>query len=277
MIMISPPPITTLSNGVSIPQLGLGTSHQGGYSEEAIKHALMVGCRHVDTAQRYGSEEGVGRAVRDAGLDRGEVFLTTKLWPDYYGIQACMEATSLSLSRLGTDYLDLYLMHWPGARNSGEISDTWRTMELLLERGKARAIGVSNFQERHLAKLLEEASVVPHVNQIEFHPYQQDMNLINFCRERNICVGGYSPLAKGRVLGDNVVEQVAKEKGVTAAQVVIRWSLQRGVITIPKSTKVERVDENFDVLKFDLNSDQMSKLDSLHRNMRVTWDPSSVP
>lgn len=275
--MLLPQPTTTLSNGVTMPQLGLGTSHQGGYSEEAIKHALLFGCRHVDTAQRYGSEEGVGRAVREVGLDRGEVFITTKLWPDYYGSQSCMEATSLSLSRLNTDYLDLYLLHWPGARNSKEIQDTWRTMELLLESGKARSIGVSNFQERHLERLLEEASVVPHVNQIEFHPYQQDMELINFCMERNICVGGYSPLAKGRVMDDPVVKQVAKEKGVSVAQVVIRWSLQRKIITIPKSIKVDRVVENFNVLKFELNSDQMTKLNSLHRNMRVTWDPSTVP
>eukprot|EP00090_Calanus_glacialis_P025013 TRINITY_DN3885_c0_g1_i1.p1 TRINITY_DN3885_c0_g1~~TRINITY_DN3885_c0_g1_i1.p1 ORF type:complete len:286 (-),score=89.24 TRINITY_DN3885_c0_g1_i1:442-1224(-) len=260
-----------------MPQLGLGTSHQGGYSEEAIRHALLVGCRHVDTAQRYGSEEGVGKAVMESGLDRGELFITTKLWPDYYGNKACMEATSLSLSKLNMDYVDLYLLHWPGARNSQELLETWRTMELLLESGKARAIGVSNFQERHLLRLLEDASIAPHVNQIEFHPYQQDLELINFCKERNICVGGYSPLAKGRVVDDPVVKQVAKEKGVTAAQVVIRWSLQREIITIPKSTKVDRVTENFNVLEFALNLEQMSMLDSLDRDMRVTWDPSTVP
>jgi len=275
--MFAPSPTTTLANGVCIPMLGLGTSHQGGYSEDAINHALMLGCRHVDTAQRYGSEEGVGRAVRDAGLDRGEVFLTTKLWPESYGAEACMQATSLSLSNLNTDFIDLYLLHWPGGRNPREITETWRTMELLLESGKARAIGVSNFQERHLVRLLEEASVVPHVNQIEFHPYQQDLKLIDFCRERDICVGGYSPLAKGKVLEDTMVEQVARESGVTMAQVVIRWSLQRGIITIPKSTKVNRVQENYKVFKFELNSEQMSKLDNLQRNLRVTWDPSNVP
>jgi len=275
--MFAPSPTTTLANGVCIPMLGLGTSHQGGYSEDAINHALMLGCRHVDTAQRYGSEEGVGRAVRDAGLDRGEVFLTTKLWPESYGAEACMQATSLSLSNLNTDFIDLYLLHWPGGRNPREITETWRTMELLLESGKARAIGVSNFQERHLVRLLEEASVVPHVNQIEFHPYQQDLKLIDFCRERDICVGGYSPLAKGKVLEDTMVEQVARESGVTMAQVVIRWSLQRGIITIPKSTKVNRVQENYNVFKFELNSEQMSKLDNLQRNLRVTWDPSNVP
>ena len=275
--MLSTQPYITLSNGVTMPQLGLGTSHQGGYSEEAIKHALLVGCRHVDTAQRYGSEEGVGKAVMESGLDRGELFITTKLWPEYYGNKACMEATSLSLSRLNMDYVDLYLLHWPGARNSQEMLETWRTMELLLESGKARSIGVSNFQERHLQRLLEDASITPHVNQIEFHPYQQDLELINFCKERNICVGGYSPLAKGRLLDDPMVKQVAKEKGVTAAQVVIRWSLQKDIITIPKSTKVDRVTENFNVLEFDLNLEQMSKLDSLERGMRVTWDPSTVP
>jgi len=270
-------PHTTLSNGVTMPQLGLGTSHQGGYSEEAIKQALLIGCRHVDTAQRYGSEEGVGKVVMESGLDRGELFITTKLWPDYYGSKACMEATSSSLSRLNMDYVDLYLLHWPGARNSQELLETWRTMELLLESGKARSIGVSNFQERHLQRLVEDASIVPHLNQIEFHPYQQDLELINFCKERNICVGGYSPLAKGRVVEDPVVKQVAKEKGVTAAQVVIRWSLQRDVITIPKSTKVDRVSENFNVLGFDLNLEEMRKLNRLARDMRVTWDPSTVP
>ena len=270
-------PTITLSNGVIMPQLGLGTSHQGGFSQEAIKHALLTGCRHVDTAQRYGSEEGVGKAVRESGIARKELFVTTKLWPDFYGKKACLEATTSSLCRLGMDYVDQYLLHWPGARSPGELADTWRTMELLLESGKARSIGVSNFQERHLERLLEEASVVPHLNQIEFHPYQQDMELVNFCRENNICVGGYSPLAKGMVLDDPVVKQIAKVLGVTPAQVVIRWSLQREVVTIPKSTKVERVVENFNVLNFELTSDQITLLDKLHKNMRVTWDPSTVP
>jgi len=267
----------TLSNGVAIPQLGLGTSHQGGFSLEAIRHALLVGCRHIDTAQRYGSEEGVGKAVTESGIERKELFITTKLWPDFYGNKACLEATARSLSILNMDYVDMYLLHWPGARSQGEMIDTWRTMELLLESGKTRAIGVSNFQERHLNRLLEEASVVPHLNQIEFHPYQQDLGLINFCKENDICVGGYSPLAKGRVVSDPVIEHIAKKVGVTTAQVAIRWSMQKGIITIPKSTKVDRVVENFKVVDFDLNPDDIQMIDKLEKNMRVTWDPSTVP
>ena len=275
--MFSSQTYNTLSNGVTIPQLGLGTSHQGGFSLEAIKHALLVGCRHIDTAQRYGSEEGVGKAVTESGIERKELFITTKLWPDFYGKKACMDATTRSLSVLNMDYVDMYLLHWPGARNPAEMTDTWRTMELLLECGKTRAIGVSNFQERHLQRLLDEASVVPHLNQIEFHPYQQDMGLINFCKENEICVGGYSPLAKGRVVNDPVVGNIAKEFGVTAAQVAIRWSIQRGIITIPKSTKVERVVENFKVFDFDLKANDIQMIDNLERNMRVTWDPTTVP
>ena len=188
----------TLTNGVEIPVLGIGTSHNnGGISVDALMHALALGCRHVDTAQRYGTEAVVGQALGQSEVEREEIFVTTKLWPDNYGTDACFIATKKSLSRLKIDYVDLYLLHWPGAKSSRELVETWRAMELILEKGDAKSIGVSNFQERHLDRLIEnEASVIPHVNQIEFHPYQQDIGLIEYCTERNICVEGYSPLAK---------------------------------------------------------------------------------
>ena len=164
-------PTITLSNGVSIPQLGLGTSHNGGYNEETLLHALRMGVTHLDTAQRYGTEAAIGHCISNLNIDRGKMFLTTKLWPASYSNIA--EATNTSLANLNTDYIDLYLLHWPQSFDGSSITDAWRSMELLLEAGKVRAIGVSNFLETHLDDLLQEASVTPHVNQIEHHPFCQ--------------------------------------------------------------------------------------------------------
>ena len=267
-------PITTLPNGVQIPQLGLGTSHNGGYSEAALLHGLQLGLRHVDTAQRYGTEAAVGSCVAQLQLERDQLFLTSKLWPASYG--QITEATRRSLTNLQTDYLDLYLLHWPQSFDGASISETWRSMELLLESGKARSIGVSNFLERHLDPLLEEASVIPHVNQVEFHPFQQNRSLVKYCHGHNICVEGWSPLAKGAVIGNKTIKTIAEAKGVTEAQVAIRWSLQSGIITIPKSTKINRLDQNCDVFGFELSSDEMQKMSTLDCDMRVSWDPRTV-
>lgn len=271
-------PEVRLMSGVCMPMLGLGTSHKGGFDQDTVRLAMQeVGYRHVDTAQRYNTEQEVGLALRQAeGVDRDQVFITTKLWPGSYGYQSCLEQADLSLARLGTDYLDLYLLHWPEALNSSTVEETWRAMELLLESGKVKAIGVSNFQERHLQRLFTTATVVPRVNQIEFHPYQQDRSLVGFCEENKIVVEGFSPLGKGTVLGEKQVLKVAKEVGVTPAQVLIRWSLQNGVVTIPKSTNIKRVRENFAVWHFQLTESHMTALNSLHQNLRVTWDSSQV-
>jgi len=266
----------TLRNGVEMPLVGLGTSHQGGFSHEAILHALRLGYRLVDTAQRYGCEERLGLAIQESKLSRGELFLTDKVWPGNYGSDCCLKSVEESLAHLGTEYLDLLLLHWPGARQD-EIECAWRTLELLYEQGKVRAIGVSNFLERHLDRLLSFASITPHVNQVEFHPYQNDSKLLEYCQEAGIQVEGYSPLGKGLVLQDPIVKEIASSLQVTPAQVLVRWSLQQGVVTIPKSVKKERVEENWKVWDFQLSEKQMKALGGLHRGTRVTWDPDQVP
>ena len=269
----------SLRNGVSMPLLGLGTSHYGGYNQEAVVYALRdCGYRLIDTAQRYGCEKQVGKAITISGVPRENVFLTTKLWPSYYGCNKALEQAKISMSNLNTDYLDLFLLHWP-ADNKGQsdLTETWRALELLLEEGKVKAIGVSNFQQRHLNRLLDQCSVVPFVNQCEFHPYQNDKELRSYCREYAIRFDGYSPLGKGELLHDANIQQISKNHQKTPAQVLIKWSIQNGVVTIPKSTKKERVKENSDIWDFDLSTDDMRILNNLHQNLRVTWDPSYVP
>ena len=272
---VAPPcPSVALHATCSAPLLGLGTSHQGGFSHEAVVAALRLGCRHIDTAQRYGSEGGVRRAVLEAAVEREELFITDKVWPGNYG--AVGGSVKSSLEELGTSYIDLLLLHWPGGGRRA-VAAAWRQLELLLEAGTVRSIGVSNFKQRHLDRLLEEAAVVPHLNQVEFHPYQQDLALVEHCRGLGVALGGYSPLAKGLLLQDPLVARVAEQVGATPAQVLIRWSLQMGVITIPKSVRVERVRENWGVWGFELGEEQMAALGGLHRGTRVTWDPDTVP
>jgi len=266
----------TLRHGVEMPLVGIGTSHQGGFSHEAIVHAFGIGYRLVDTAQRYGCEQLLSTAIQESKLKRDELFLTDKVWPGNYGPGSCMESVTKSFGLLGTDYLDLLLLHWPGA-NQEEIESAWRTLELLFEQDKVRAIGVSNFLERHLDRLLDFASITPHVNQVEFHPYQNDLELLEYCKEAAIQVEGYSPLGKGLVLKDPTVRAIAAQLGVTPAQVLVRWSMQQGVVTIPKSVKKERVEENWAVWGFSLSEVQMEALGSLHKGTRVTWDPDQVP
>jgi len=264
----------TLRHGLEMPLIGIGTSHQGGFSHEAIMHAFKIGYRLVDTAQRYGCEQLLSKAIQESKLNREELFLTDKVWPGNYG--SCQKSVTESFELLGTSYLDLLLLHWPGAKRD-EIESAWRTLELLFEGDKVLAIGVSNFLERHLDRLLEFASITPHVNQVEFHPYQNDSALLEYCREAAIQVEGYSPLGKGLVLGDPTVRAISAQLGVTPAQVLVRWSMQQGVVTIPKSVKKERVEENWAAWSFNLEESQMEALGSLHMGTRVTWDPDQVP
>jgi len=265
-----------LRHGVDMPLVGIGTSHQGGFSHEAITHAFRIGYRLVDTAQRYGCEQFLAVAIQESKLNRKEIFLTDKVWPGNYGSGSCLESVTKSFELLGTDYLDLLLLHWPGASQE-KIESAWRTLELLFEEDKVRAIGVSNFLERHLDRLLDFASVTPHINQVEFHPYQNDLKLLQYCKEAAIQVEGYSPLGKGLVLRDPTVKAIATQLGVTPAQVLVRWSMQQGVVTIPKSVRKERVEENWAVWSFNLSESQMKALGTLHKGTRVTWDPDQVP
>ncbi|XP_057189859.1 uncharacterized oxidoreductase ZK1290.5 isoform X1 [Triplophysa rosa] len=268
-------PEISLSNGFNIPILGLGTSHQGGYSHEAVVYALQqCGIRHIDTAKRYGCEEALGKAVVESGVPREQIWLTTKLWPADYGYQSAKQACRESCARLGVDYLDLYLMHWPDSMVSGRSNrevreETWRALEELYDEGLCRAIGVSNFLICHLNELKDVGGVVPHVNQVEFHPFQQPMKLVEYCRKEGIVFEGYCPLAKGQALTHPTILQLAQKYGRSASQICIRWSIQNGVVTIPKSTKPDRIHENCQVFGFTLKEDDMERINRLHNNQKL--------
>ncbi|KAJ8011180.1 hypothetical protein DPEC_G00055490 [Dallia pectoralis] len=275
-------PKVALSNGLEIPILGLGTSHNGGYSHDTVLYALReCGMRHIDTATRYGCEEQLGRAVRESGIPRRDLWLTTKLWPADYGFNSAKQACRRSCSLLGVEYLDLYLIHWPDAnvpgRSNREVrAETWRALEELYDEGLCRSIGVSNFLMSHLRELKEDCGVVPHVNQVEYHPFQQPEELQTYCHQEGIVFEGYCPLAKGQALSHPVVLQMAQKYGRTPSQICIRWSLQNKVVTIPKSTKKERVMENCQVFGFELEGADMALLGSLHDGRHMSWDPTHV-
>ncbi|KAF7222623.1 glyoxal reductase [Nothobranchius furzeri] len=275
-------PKVSLSNGLQIPILGLGTSYHGGYSHEAIVYALTdCGMRHIDTAKRYGCEENLGKAIKESGLPRSDVWITNKLWHADYGYKSAKAACLKSCSLMGVQYFDLYLMHWPEAQqpscsNREMRAETWRSLEELYEEGICRSIGVSNFLIHHLEQLKEDCSVVPHVNQVEYHPFQQPNDLIEYCRKEGIVFEGYSPLAKGQVFKNPIVQQIAEKHKRTQAQICIRWSIQNGVVTIPKSVKKNRIWENCQVFGFQLDEADMVALGGLHDGRHVSWDPTNV-
>ncbi|XP_040026399.1 putative oxidoreductase ZK1290.5 [Gasterosteus aculeatus] len=275
-------PTVSLSNGLRIPIFGLGTSHDGGYSHDAVVYALKeCGVRHIDTAKRYGCEQKLGDAIRESGIPRSDLWVTNKLWPGDYGYQAAKQACLDSCSLMGLKYFDLYLMHWPEATQPGRSNremraETWRALEELHEEGLCSAIGVSNFLVHHLEELKEDCSVVPHVNQVEYHPFQQPKHLMEYCRQEGIVFEGYSPLAKGQVLDDPAVLRIAQKYGRTPAQICIRWSIQNGVVTIPKSINKKRIQENCQVFGFQLEKSDMAALGSLDDGRHVSWDPTKV-
>ncbi|XP_065297155.1 uncharacterized oxidoreductase ZK1290.5-like isoform X2 [Dermacentor albipictus] len=267
----------SLRNGIRMPILGLGTSHSGGYCHSTVVYALRhCGYRLVDTARRYGCEQYLGEAIADSGVPREELFLATKLWPrDYQGAggDGPRNAFRGSLERLAVDYLDLYLMHWPECPTEcvdrqRTLDDTWRQLELLYDEGLCRAVGVSNYERDDLERLLDVCSLVPHVNQLEFHPHHAPEELLRFCASQGILFQGYSPLAKGRLLADPVVCRVAQHHRRSSAQVLVRWSLQKGVVAIPKSTQRDRVRENAQVFDFELSPDDMAALGTLNCGQR---------
>ncbi|RWS17065.1 putative oxidoreductase-like protein [Dinothrombium tinctorium] len=272
----------TLSNGVKLPILGIGTSHSGGYSHTALVFALKH-CKYrlIDTAKRYGCEVLLPQAIKESNVEREEIFLTTKLWPKDYGYESTKEALKGSLCRLNTDYIDLFLMHWPEvpAQCSSEkkklLEDTWRALEVMYDEGLCRAIGVSNYDVSDLCEMFESSSIKPHVNQIEFHPYQNPKSLRNFCDENGIAVQGYCPLGKGKILTEKPIVEIADQVQKSPAQVLIRWAIQNNVSTIPKSTKIHRVFENSNVFDFCLSENQMNVLNNLHDGRRYV-DPSSI-
>jgi 2,5-diketo-D-gluconate reductase A len=274
-------PNLRLNNGIEIPQLGFGVFKiPPEQTKEATLTALEVGYRHIDTAEMYGNEREVGEAVRASGLDRGEVFVTSKLNNGFHDPDDAAKAFEGTLDALDIEYLDLFLIHWP-MPGVGDFVDTWKAMERMYEGGKVRAIGVSNFNEHHLRRLTEEgATIVPAVNQIEIHPYLTQDDLRAFDREQGIATEAWSPIAKGRVLDDPVLQRIADRVGRSTAQVTLRWHIQRGDIVFPKSVTRQRVEENFAIFDFELTDADMSDITGLDKGERTGPDPdhfNSIP
>ncbi len=264
----------TLHNGVKMPYFGLGVylSKDGNEVINAVKWAVELGYRHIDTAAIYDNETGVGEGIRASGIPREDIFLVSKVWNTDQGYEATIAAFEASLKRLKTDYLDLYLIHWPV---KGKYKETWRALEELYRQKRIRAIGVSNFMQHHLEDLLSEASIVPMVNQMEFHPYLVQQGLVDFCASNKIRYEAWSPLMQGKIFEMDVFKKMAGKYNKTIAQIVLRWDLQKGVITIPKSSKRQRIKDNAAIFDFSISEEDMFVLDSLDKGKRFGPDPDT--
>ncbi|MGK9252777.1 aldo/keto reductase [Paenibacillus humicus] len=262
-----------LHNGVRMPRLGLGVWKvtEEGQVEQAIKDAVNAGYRSIDTAKIYGNEEGVGRAIADVSVPRDELFITTKVWNAEQGYDSTLAAFEESRRKLGLEIIDLYLIHWPV---KGKYKETWRALEQLYKDGKVRAIGVCNFHEHHLEDLLQDAEIKPMVNQVEYHPLLAQTELRQFCQDQGIVLEAWSPLMQGN-LDLPQLNELADKYGKTPAQIVLRWDLQNGVITIPKSTNEKRIRENADVFDFELSHEDMALIEGLNQNKRFGADPDN--
>jgi methylglyoxal/glyoxal reductase len=265
-----------LNNGVEMPWLGLGVfrAEDGKEVENAVESALKHGYRSIDTAAVYQNERGVGIGIKNSGVPREEIFLTSKVWNSDQGYKTTLKAFGESLDRLQTDYLDLYLIHWPKGKLSVE---TWKAMEELNEKGLIRAIGVSNFLVHHLEDFLPECKVVPAVNQVEFHPELIQPELLEYCKDKGIQSEAWSPIMKGKVLNIPVLQALAAKYQKTPVQIVLRWDIQKGVVTIPKSVKPERIVSNADIFDFELSDEDMAKIDRLDTNHRIGFHPDHIP
>jgi 2,5-diketo-D-gluconate reductase A len=267
-------PDITLNNGARIPQLGFGVFQvPPEETKDATLMALEVGYRHIDTAQMYGNEKGVGEAVRESGLDRGEVFITSKLNNGFHAHDDALRAFDGSLRVLGFDYVDLFLIHWPLPGIDVDFVETWKALEEIYRSGRAKSIGVSNFQPSHLRRLIDEANIVPAVNQIEVHPYLTQDDVRAADTEHGVATEAWSPLAQGLVLDDPVIIGIAKAVGKTAAQVVLRWHIQRGDIVFPKSVTRSRIEENFEIFDFSLAKSDVGLISSLNKDQRTGPNP----
>ncbi|CAG9612456.1 putative oxidoreductase YtbE [Bacillus rhizoplanae] len=269
---------TTLHNGVQMPWFGIGVFkvEEGPELVNAVKTAITYGYRSIDTAAIYGNEEGVGQGIREgiqqAGISREDVFVTSKVWNADLGYESTIAAYETSLNKLGLEYLDLYLVHWPV---EGKYKEAWRALETLYKEGRVKAIGVSNFQIHHLEDLMKDAEIKPMVNQVEYHPRLTQKELQAFCQEHDIQLEAWSPLMQGQLLNHEVLQEIANNYNKSAAQVILRWDLQNGVITIPKSTKEHRIIENADIFDFELKEEDMKRIDDLNENHRVGPDPDN--
>jgi len=270
---LSAVPTVKLNNGVDIPQLGFGVFQIPPQDTRAATlEALKVGYRHIDTAEMYGNEREVGEGVRDSGIDRAEVFVTSKLNNGFHAPEDALAAFELSLKVMKFDYLDLFLIHWP-LPAVGDFVETWKTLEEIYRSGRVRAIGVSNFQTHHIERLAAEATIVPAVNQIEIHPYFTQDDLRAFDREHGIATEAWSPIAQGQVLDDPTIVGIAGRLDRSPAQVTLRWHIQRGDIVFPKSAHPKRIAENFALFDFELSDVDMAAITALHRNGRRGPNP----
>ncbi|WP_214481105.1 aldo/keto reductase [Bacillus sp. SM2101] len=264
----------SLHNGIDMPWLGLGVykAEDGKQVIDAVKAAIRAGYRSIDTAAIYKNEEGVGQAIKQSEIPREQLFITSKVWNSDQGFESTLRAFEESLARLNLDYLDLYLIHWPV---EGKYKETWRALEQLYKDGKVRAIGVSNFHVHHLQDLLTEAEIKPMVNQVEFHPKLLQEELRNFCREHQIQFEAWSPLMHGKLLDNELLTEIANKHNKTVAQVILRWDLQSGVVTIPKSTKEPRIIENASIFDFELTNEEMRTINDLNEDLRFGPDPDN--
>lgn len=267
--------VTNLHNTIAMPRLGLGTfrSSDGIEVQQAIQWALAAGYRHIDTAAYYQNEAGVGAAVHSSGINRSDIFITSKVWNSSQGYDETIAAFDESMQRLNLDLLDLFLVHWPV---QGKYKQTWRALEDLYTAGKIRAIGVSNFHIHHLENLLQDASITPMVNQMELHPYLQQSELHDFCRAHQIQMEAWSPIMQGQVIEVPELIRLGKKHAKSPAQIALRWILQRDIVAIPKSTRQERIIENADLFDFELDPEDMESIARLDRGQRFGPDPDNV-
>ena len=276
--MTTPPfsPLITLSDGNTIPQLGLGVYKvEDATAARIVEGAIDAGYRHVDTAKLYFNEAGVGAGVRASGVPRDELFVTTKVWNDDQGYDETLRAFDASLELLGMDYVDLYLIHWPAPKRDKYV-DTWRALEAIKRDGRARSIGVSNFTETHLERLLANSTETPVINQVEVQPWLQQRALREFDAAHGIVTQAWSPLARGRVLGDPTLEAIGEKHGKSSAQVVLRWYVQQGLVVIPKSNSIERIRENSRVFDFELDATDLAAIAALETGERTGSNPNDV-
>ncbi|RBL91502.1 aldo/keto reductase [Chitinophaga flava] len=263
-----------LANGLQMPYFGLGVfqTKEGQEVIDSVTYALDAGYRHIDTAAVYQNEEGVGLAIDNHKTDRKDIFITTKVWNADQGYDSTLKAFDTSLRKLKTDYLDLYLIHWPV---KGKYKETWRALEQLYADGRVKAIGVSNFLQHHLEDLFHAAKVLPMVNQMEFHPYLVQQALLDFCRQHHIQYEAWSPLMQGKVFNVPLLKTLAEKYGVTITQLVLRWDLQKDVVTIPKSVQQQRIIANAEVFNFNISPEDMAAIDGLDRKERIGPDPDN--
>lgn len=263
----------TLNNGLQMPWLGLGVYkvEEGREVVNAVRTALESGYRSIDTAAYYENEEGVGKALRESGIPREDVFITSKVWNDDHGYEKTLAAFQASKRKLGLETVDLYLIHWPV---KGKFNETWQALEALYRAGEVRAIGVSNFLVPHLEELLAACEIVPAVNQVEFHPWLSQPDLRRYCKEKGIQLEAWSPLARGNKFDDPILKNIAGKYGKTPAQILLRWDLQHSVVTIPKSVTPERIRQNADIFDFLLTDKEMEELDQCDEGLRFGSDPN---